>query len=92
MFTWHDLCSERYCTVVIAAKQNNGVGKREGHPSRVIPFRHAVIVFDKYVDCEGLELVDILSFINIELETNAKNNLMMRRAGLSFIIGRHLIV
>ena len=94
-FTWHDLCTEGFCKATVA-EQYNGVGSRESgigrRPSRVISSRHAVIVFYKGGDSDGLLFVEVLSFTNIESETNANNNLMMRREGLSIVIGRHLIV
>ena len=55
-FTWYYLCTEPCCTV-IAADQNNGVGKRGGHPSHVRTSCHTVIAFDKGDHCEGLLLL-----------------------------------
>ena len=56
--TWHNLCSD-LCSTVIAAEQDNVVGKRRRRPSRVTISRLAVIVFDKDDDCGGLLFVDI---------------------------------
>ena len=62
LLAWRNLCSETFK----AAKQDNGVRTGKGYPSRVTISRLTVIVFDKDDDCEGAELVDILSFTNVE--------------------------